>query len=195
MKTENYTDQIAAKNTVDETPRIYVACLASYNAGILHGRWIDCDQGEDYIEEETAAMLKESTQQFAEEWAIHDHQFMGPITESTDFATCAEIGYAVSTASDSAAFLVWLDYQNIQDIGAVTGDHLIMDFDEQYHGLHDSPKDFAYDLYIDQYHENELGPLANHIDWESVWNDLRCGGKFYSVHSSRHGGHYIFSHS
>ena len=192
MKTREQIS-IERKKAVDTTPRIYVACLASYNAGILHGRWIDCDQGEDHIIEETAAMLKQSTQQFAEEWAIHDHQFMGPVTESTDFATCAEIGYAVSTASDSDAFLAWLDNQNIMDIGAVTGDHLIMDFDEQYHGLHDSPKDFAYDLYIDQYHENELGPLANHIDWESVWNDLRCGGDYYSVRAN--GGVYIFSHS
>jgi len=24
-------------------PRIYVACLASYNNGVLHGSWIDCE--------------------------------------------------------------------------------------------------------------------------------------------------------
>ena len=28
-------------------PRIYVACLAAYNNGILHGVWIDADGGED----------------------------------------------------------------------------------------------------------------------------------------------------
>ena len=29
-----------APTTLD-TPRIYVACLAAYNNGRLHGRWID----------------------------------------------------------------------------------------------------------------------------------------------------------
>lgn len=42
-------------------PRIYVACLASYNNGVLHGRWIDLD-GLDYddLSNEIAAMLRES---------------------------------------------------------------------------------------------------------------------------------------
>lgn len=42
------------------TPRIYVACLASYNAGKLHGVWIDCDQDVDYIQAEIADMLRAS---------------------------------------------------------------------------------------------------------------------------------------
>jgi hypothetical protein len=28
----------------NEAPKIYVACLASYNNGILHGKWIDAVQ-------------------------------------------------------------------------------------------------------------------------------------------------------
>ena len=33
-------------------PRIYVACLAAYNAGYLHGAWIDANQTADQIEDE-----------------------------------------------------------------------------------------------------------------------------------------------
>jgi antirestriction protein len=40
--------------------RIYAACLASYNSGVLHGRWIDADQDADAIRDEIAAMLRES---------------------------------------------------------------------------------------------------------------------------------------
>lgn len=29
-----------------DTPRVYVACLAAYNSGFLHGAWIDAGQGE-----------------------------------------------------------------------------------------------------------------------------------------------------
>lgn len=41
--------------------RIYVACLASYNSGILHGEWIDLEgMDADGVREEIATMLRES---------------------------------------------------------------------------------------------------------------------------------------
>ena len=54
--------------------KIYVACLASYNSGILHGRWIDISDGLDdcEIEMEIQEMLETSPSPGAEEWAIHD---------------------------------------------------------------------------------------------------------------------------
>lgn len=63
--------------------RIYVACLAAYNNGILHGAWIDATQDEDAIRDEIAAMLKASPVSGAEEYAIHDHEgFEGvPVAE------------------------------------------------------------------------------------------------------------------
>lgn len=46
----------------DESARIkiYVACLASYNNGILHGRWIDTTLGEDHIRKQIEAILSRS---------------------------------------------------------------------------------------------------------------------------------------
>lgn len=40
--------------------RIYAACLASYNNGVLHGRWIDASSDVDEMQEEVNAMLRES---------------------------------------------------------------------------------------------------------------------------------------
>lgn len=54
--------------------KIYVACLAAYNNGKLHGRWIDATQGEDHIWDETRAMHAESPEPDAEEWSIHDYE-------------------------------------------------------------------------------------------------------------------------
>ncbi|PHR60967.1 MAG: hypothetical protein COA43_04810 [Robiginitomaculum sp.] len=51
--------------------RIYVACLASYNSGVLHGRWIDATQGENHIWSLVKSMLAASPEENAEEWAIH----------------------------------------------------------------------------------------------------------------------------
>ena len=61
----------------DARPRIYVACLSSYNAGRLHGRWIEADQDTEIIWEEIREMLRESPTENAEEWAIHDHEDFG----------------------------------------------------------------------------------------------------------------------
>lgn len=40
--------------------RIYVACLASYNNGVLYGRWIDASDDVDAMQEEVNAMLRGS---------------------------------------------------------------------------------------------------------------------------------------
>jgi antirestriction protein len=40
--------------------KIYVACLASYNNGVLHGRWIDASSDVDEMREEVNAMLRDS---------------------------------------------------------------------------------------------------------------------------------------
>ena len=53
-------------------PRIYVACLSSYNEGRLHGKWIDCSSDIDEMHGEIQSMLAESKSSFAEEWEIHD---------------------------------------------------------------------------------------------------------------------------
>ena len=47
--------------------RIYVACLAAYNNGILHGRWIDANQDAWAIWDEVSEMLKTSPEADAEE--------------------------------------------------------------------------------------------------------------------------------
>ena len=44
-------------NISDSNPRIYVACLAAYNNGYLHGAWIDADQGADEIRSGPAPVL------------------------------------------------------------------------------------------------------------------------------------------
>ncbi|RAN32203.1 antirestriction protein ArdA, partial [Hyphomonas pacifica] len=54
----------------EDRPRIYVACLAAYNNGCLHGRWIGATTP-DEIMEKVRAMLADSPLPGAEEWAIH----------------------------------------------------------------------------------------------------------------------------
>lgn len=48
--------------TRTDTPRIYVASLSDYNAGTLHGRWIDATQDADGIRADVEEMLAASPQ-------------------------------------------------------------------------------------------------------------------------------------
>src|SRR4051794_22832572 len=59
-------------------PRIYVASLSDYNAGRLHGTWIDTNQTVEEVGGEITAMLALSPEPGAKEWAIHDHEGFGP---------------------------------------------------------------------------------------------------------------------
>ena len=59
---------------MSEEIRIYVADLAAYNNGKLHGVWIDATQALDDIQEQINELLANSPEDDAEEYAIHDYE-------------------------------------------------------------------------------------------------------------------------
>lgn len=62
----------------DTQPRIWVGSLSDYNAGILHGTWINADQPPEDIHDDITKMLKQSHEPPAEEFAIFDFENFGP---------------------------------------------------------------------------------------------------------------------
>ena len=163
------------------TPRIWVGTWATYNEGNLYGRWVDATQTAEEIESEVCDLLNHSPIVNDEEWYIGDHEGLGRnISEQESFERVAEIGEAVSQADDPWAFLEWLEWTDSDDLSR---------FEEEYRGKFDTPKDFAEEWNYELYGEDGLGPLAPHIDWDSVWYDLKCSG-FYSVRTE--GGVFIF---
>ena len=118
------------------TPHIYVACLAAYNSGFLHGQWIDATQDVEQIHSEISAMLADSPVECTEEWAIHDFEGFGNLHldeyESIDHVVkLAE--FIVSHGEVGTALLV--DY-TIEEAEACLSNH--------YHGAYDNEVDFAY---------------------------------------------------
>jgi len=80
--------------TQTHTGRIYVACLASYNAGILYGQWIEVTEFADDLKARVQAMLDRSPEPYAEEWAIHDYEGFDRLSEYEDLDDLAErVGY------------------------------------------------------------------------------------------------------
>lgn len=168
--------------TAELTPRVYVACLAAYNNGHLHGRWIDANQDADTIREEVAEMLKASPIPQAEEWAIHDYEDFGGIklSESEGFEEVARLAELLE--KHGKAFAAYAGY--------IGGEATEGGFEEAYHGHHSSEQAYVEELVSELYSEKELGPLANYIDYESYARDLFMGD-YTSVDGD--GGVYVFS--
>jgi antirestriction protein len=62
----------------DVPPRIWVASLADYVNGRLHGEWLDPAVEDDVLLDTVHAMLARSTEPLAEEHAIFDHEGFDP---------------------------------------------------------------------------------------------------------------------
>ena len=91
---------------MSDTPRIYVACLAAYNNGKLHGGWIDLDgKSEADVLSEIQDILADSPEPNAEEWAIHDHEgFEGyPVNEFDDIGELCEIAEGIDEHGEAYA--------------------------------------------------------------------------------------------
>ncbi len=152
-------------------PRIYVASLSDYNAGRLHGVWIDLD-GLDQadIEEQVATMLRASREPLAEEWAIHDYELGGiKIAESEDFGTVATLAAAI--AEHGPALAAYWEY-----IGTIDADDLASSFEEAFQGHYDSETAFAEQLIEDSGTLASVPDyVARYFDYEAYAHDLFMG--------------------
>jgi antirestriction protein len=127
----------------EEHPRIYVASLSDYNAGRLHGRWINVDDADEDVWAQLHAMLAASTEPHAEEFAIHDYDGFGPmhLDEYERIETVTKIGRGIS--EHGPAFAAWA-----QHLGSSQWDHLDR-FEDVYLGEWESATDYAEQLLDD----------------------------------------------
>lgn len=199
--------------TMTDTPRIYVACLASYNAGTLHGEWIDADQDADDIRAEIAAMLRKSPEPnvlvdcpdcdstgadqcktcggrgkvpSAEEYAIHDYENFGVRLE--EFSGIDKIAMlAQGIAEHGAAFAAWVDNIGLEHLDDPD------EFTDAYIGEYDSVKDYAEQSLDEQgVFKDVPAMLQNYFDFDGYARDLVTGGDIWSHRDNETGRTYIF---
>lgn len=163
---------------VSNTPRVYAACLASYNAGTLHGEWIDATDP-DELREGIGDMLADSPADDAEEWAFHNSEDFGEysVGEHDDIDILTEVGRCIEEHGEAFAAYA----ENIGDGADEAG------FEEAYCGEWDSETDYAENFMDDCY--EVPAHLSNYIDYDAFARDLFCGD-YYSVDSPR--GVYVF---
>jgi antirestriction protein len=169
------TDSGLARERVTSTPRVYVASLADYNSGRLHGRWIDADQGADAIRDEIAQMLAESEEPIAEEWAIHDYEGFGELglSEYEDIDKVAELAFLIK--EHGPLFAALASY-----FGGTSGiDDARRYMEEGYRGAYDSLEDYAQELTEECYGDVLKGLpdfIRYNIDWEGIARDMDLNG-------------------
>lgn len=173
-------NQVVEVSNVSESPRIYAACLASYNNGTLHGRWIDCDQGADHIRDEIAAMLAESKQPGAEEWAAHDHENWGGWNpgENPDPDELAAVAEAI--AEHGEVFGKLMEHGVASD-----AQEAIAYMEENYQGAWADLETWAENFLDDTGGLNGMAEnLRCYFDYEKYARDCELGGDVFTVDTS-----------
>ena len=170
---------------MDHEIRIYVADLAAYNNGKLHGVWINATDDMDDIWNQVNQMLAESPEGFAEEYAIHDYEGFE--------------GYALSEYEGlEAAHKIACFIEEYPDFGGELLNNFGGDLEEaktaaeeNYCGCYKSLADFAEELTEDttQIPEN----LAYYIDYERMGRDMELSGDIFTIETAFEEVHIFWS--
>ncbi len=148
----------------DLQPKIYVACLAAYNDGYLHGAWLDADQDIDSLHECIQKILLTSPMVGVGEYAIHDYEDFGELSIH-EYDSLEKI-------SSWARFIV-----EHGKLGTALLDYLSGDIDrattmieECYHGDHRSRADFVED-FLEETGTEIPEHLHFYIDYQAMARD------------------------
>lgn len=159
---------IATAPTTSDRPRIYVACLAAYNNGCLHGRWIDATTP-DEIWEQVRAMLAASPIPEAEEHAIHDYEgFEGAsLSEYASFETVCELADFIEEHGELGGKVLSHFGDDLAEARAAF---------EDYAGEYRGAAEFAEQLHEDTGTEIP-DSLRYYIDWQALARDMALNGE------------------
>lgn len=161
--------------STQETPRIYVACLAAYNSGRLHGAWIDATDA-DTMREAIAEMLKTSPEPGAEEYAIHDYDgFCGiQLSEYEDLDTVAALANAIEEHGE--AFAAWA-------ANSADNRENPENFSDEFRGEYDDLAAYVEETWAASgwKEEGEWWHPSRYIDWERMARDLERSGDVWTA--------------
>ncbi len=172
-------------------PRVWIGSLADYNAGVLHGAWLDAAQEPEELEAAVDDLLARSPTPGAEEWAIFDSDDFGGlrIDEHEGLDTVSRL--ARGLVEHGPAFAAWAEIAGREpdDLGR---------FGAAYLGRWDSLLQYAEQLFEDlgyaellaQALPREMQPYVR-FDAEGFGRDLVLGGEI-SYSDSTDGGVWLF---
>ena len=165
--------------------RIYVANLAAYNNGKLHGVWINACDDLDDIWKQIKTMLENSPEHLAEEIALHDYEGFGgyAISEYESIEAAHEIACFIDEYPDIGGEL--LNYfSDLEEARTAAEDN--------YCGCYASLADYAAELTEEttQIPEN----LSYYIDYERMARDMELGGDVFTIETGYEEVHIFWNH-
>jgi antirestriction protein len=172
------------------SPRIYVASLSDYNAGRLHGVWLDAAQEVDDLHAGIQEMLAASAEPGAEEWAIHDCEGFWPLelSEHEPLAFISDV--AAGIAEHGEAFAAFAELAEREP------DRLSL-FEQLYKGEWESLDAYAAHLLEDMGVEAHLAQLPEWVqryvtvDVQALVLELETDGSVMTAAASD-GGLHVF---
>ncbi len=175
----------SAEAASTEKPSVYVASLSDYNAGRLHGVWVDPAQDLHDVHHAVTEMLSRSRTPGAEEYAIHDFSGFGRHVEMGEYTPLDRVhALALGMKEHGMSFAAWWSYVNPLSSDEV---ELREQFQEGYLGTWGTVEDFA-EQYLD-----DIGAvtIAEQIptwiqpylalDIEGFARDLVLGGEIVAI--------------
>jgi antirestriction protein len=172
-------------------PKIYVASLSDYNAGRMHGVWLEADTDNDNLLEGVKGMLAASPEPIAEEYAIHDYESFGPLrlSEFESLETVSRLGRGIG--EHGLAFAHWADLVGTGSLEALD------QFEDAYWGHYNDLEEYGESIIeafgLDRELEEVVPDLLAsyvHIDNAAFARDLEASGQITT--SAGDGGIYVF---
>ena len=150
-------------------PRIYVACLASYNNGCLFGSWFEVGGDEAALRSEVCAMLQASPEQAAEEWAIHDFEgFRGiEVREYDNFTHVVELARFAEEHGALGAEVLSYYGGDLDDARTA--------MEDRYAGAFESLTEFAEEI-ASEHFASVHDSMKSYIDYEAIGRDMSLSG-------------------
>jgi antirestriction protein len=152
--------------------KIYAACLASYNAGRLHGAWIDVDADKDVMAAKVDAMLKASPMPNAEEFAIHDYDEFPNMGEYPSLDAIAATAELVELAEENG--IDASDFAHIADNWHGNANDIRSAFD-CFIGVRDSFEEYAEEMADECLLYDAPESLAMYFDYQAYARDIAHG--------------------
>jgi antirestriction protein len=145
--------------------QIFVTCLASYNSGHLHGKWIQCSSDVEEMEREAQAVIASAPVK-GEEWFITDFNLHGAAIG--EYTALSEIADLVALMDDHEPEVVALAYNysggNLKDTERLMAEYL---------GSYDDYEDYAAQ-YIENCGLTIPSCIEWHVDYKGLGEDLLC---------------------
>jgi len=159
---------------MNEEGRVYIADLAAYNNGCLHGVWVDATQDLEDMQEQVAEMLKASPfEEIAEEYAIHDYEGFGSykVSEYEGLEGVRKVAGFLEEFGAVAADVLAYFGNDLNDARKA--------LEENYNGCYSSLADYAEELTTDT--SEVPRHLVSYIDYESMARDMEINGDIFTV--------------